>query len=377
MRPLAVYAKFDLALTRASGCYLYDDKGRTILDFYSGHGVISIGHSHPHFVTRMKAQMDRLLYYSNAVDFEEQYELCRVLGDVSGCSDYDLFMANSGAEAVENALKVASYITGRKKMVVMLNGFHGRTSLAAQCTEASKICAPINSGLNVVMIPLGDTAAAEAAIDDQTAAVMIEGIQGVGGIHEAPSLFWQSLRELTHQHGALLIADEIQSGYGRSGKFFTFQHHGVSPDVICTAKGMGNGYPVSATWVKQGLPMAQGSLGTTFGGNPLACAAATAVAEVIRDENLIEHAAVMGEFLQKGLASLPGLSNIRGRGLMIGFDLDHDSYALRSKLLHQHQIITGSSRLKETVRILPPLAVSRSQCEHFLEQLALALRSPQ
>ncbi len=377
MRPLAVYAKFDLALTRASGSYLYDDKGRAILDFYSGHGVISIGHSHPRFVERLKSQMDRLLYYSNAVDFEEQYELCRILGDLSGCSDYDLFLANSGAEAVENALKVASYVTGRKKVVVMLNGFHGRTSLAAQCTEASKICAPINSGLEAIFISLGDAAAAQAAIDDQTAAVMIEGIQGVGGIREGSSQFWQTLRRLTQEHGALLIADEIQSGYGRSGKFFAFQHHGISPDVICTAKGMGNGYPVSATWVKHGLPMAMGSLGTTFGGNPLACAAATAVCEVIRDEGLVAHAAAMGELLQNGLASLPGLYNIRGRGLMIGFDLDHDSYALRSKLLHQHQIITGSSRLKETVRILPPLSIQKSECEHFLEQLALALRSTQ
>jgi acetylornithine aminotransferase len=319
--------------------------------------------------------MDRLLYYSNAVDFDEQYELCRVLGDLSGCADYDLFMANSGAEAVENALKVASYVTGRKKVVVMLNGFHGRTSLAAQCTEASKICAPINSGLEVTFIPLDDEAAAKAAIDGQTAAVMIEGIQGVGGIREASTSFWQTLRALTQQHGALLIADEIQSGYGRSGQFFAFQHHSVSPDVICTAKGMGNGYPVSATWVKHGLPMAQGSLGTTFGGNPLACAAATAVCEVIRDEGLVAHAAAMGELLQNGLASLPGLYNIRGRGLMIAFDVDHDSYALRSKLLHQHQIITGSSRLKETVRILPPLSIQKSECERFLEQLALALRS--
>jgi acetylornithine aminotransferase len=375
MRPLAVYAKFDLALTGASGSYLYNDKGQSILDFYSGHGVISIGHSHPRFVARLKEQMDRLLYYSNAVDFEEQYALCRVLGDLSGCADYDLFMANSGAEAVENALKVASYVTGRKKVVVMLNGFHGRTSLAAQCTEASKICAPINSGLDIAFIPLGDEAAAQAAIDDQTAAVMIEGIQGVGGIREASTSFWTTLRALTQQHGALLIADEIQSGYGRSGQFFAFQHHGVSPDVICTAKGMGNGYPVSGTWVKHGTPMAMGSLGTTFGGNPLACAAATAVAEVIRDEGLVAHAAAMGEFLQTGLVSLPGLHNIRGRGLMIGFDLDHDSYALRSKLLHQHQIITGSSRLKETVRILPPLSIQKSECERFLEQLALALRS--
>jgi acetylornithine/N-succinyldiaminopimelate aminotransferase len=227
----------------------------------------------------------------------------------------------------------------------------------------------------VQFIPLGDAAAAAAAIDSQTAAVMIEGIQGVGGIREASGNFWESLQRLAQEQGALLIADEIQSGYGRSGRFFAFQHHGIKPDVICTAKGMGNGYPVAATWVKQGIPMAQGTLGTTFGGNPLACAAAIAVCEVIRDEGLLEHAAKMGEFLHKGLAQLPGLHNIRGRGLMIGFDLDHDSYALRSKLLHQHNIITGSSRLKETVRILPPLTIKQSECEIFLEQLSLALRS--
>ncbi len=376
MRPLAVYAKFDLALTRALGSYLYDDKGQAILDFYSGHGVISIGHSHPHFVSKVKAQIDRLFYYSNAVDFDEQYQLCQKLGPLSGCEDYDLFLANSGAEAVENALKVASYTTGRTKVVAMLNSFHGRTSLAAQCTEASKICAPINSGIEIQFVALGDIEAAKAAIDAHTAAVIIEGIQGVGGVEEGDSSFWQALRQLTKQHGALLIADEIQSGYGRSGLFFAFQHHGIHPDVICTAKGMGNGYPVSATWVHQRFSLAQGSLGTTFGGNPLACAAATAVCEVIAEEGLIAHAAELGAFLQQGLKQLEGLHRIRGRGLMIGFDLEQDSYALRSRLLHQHQIITGSARRKETVRILPPLTITKPECEMFLEQLASALRHP-
>jgi len=376
MRPLAVYAKFDLVLSRALGSYLYDDKGQAILDFYSGHGVISIGHSHPHFVSKVKAQIDRLFYYSNAVDFDEQYQLCKKLGPLSGCEDYDLFLANSGAEAVENALKVASYTTGRTKVVAMLNSFHGRTSLAAQCTEASKICAPINSGIEIQFVALGDIEAAKAAIDAQTAAVIIEGIQGVGGVEEGDSSFWQALRQLTQQHGALLIADEIQSGYGRSGRFFAFQHHGIHPDVICTAKGMGNGYPVSATWVHQSFSLAQGSLGTTFGGNPLACAAATAVCEVIAEEGLIAHAAELGAFLRQGLKQMPGLHRIRGRGLMIGFDLEQDSYALRSRLLHQHHIITGSARRKETVRILPPLTITQSECEMFLEQLGSALRHP-
>ncbi len=376
MRPLAVYAKFDLALSRALGCYLYDDKDQAILDFYSGHGVISIGHSHPYYVDRLKAQIDRLLYYSNAVDFEEQTVLCQKLGELSACQDYDLFLSNSGAEAVENALKVASYSTGRSKVVAMLGSFHGRTSLAAQCTEASKICAPINSGLNVQFIPLGDAAAAAAAIDKATAAVIIEGIQGVGGVREADTEFWQTLRSLTRDQGALLIADEIQSGCGRSGQFFAFQRHGIEPDVICTAKGMGNGYPVAATWVRQGIALAQGTLGTTFGGNPLACAAAAAVCDVIAQENLIANAAELGSYLRSELQSMPGLHNVRGQGLMIGFDLEQDSYGLRSRLLHQHHIITGSARLKETVRLLPPLSITRQHCEIFLEQLAIALRHP-
>ena len=376
MRPLAVYTKFNLALSRALDCYLYDTQGRAILDFYSGHGVISIGHSHPHFVSRLKDQIDRLLYYSNAVDFEEQNLLCSVLGALSGCENYDLFLANSGAEAIENALKVASLATGRKKVVAMLNSFHGRTSLAAQCTEASSICAPINSGLDVQFVAIGDHAAASAAIDSGTAAVLIEGIQGVGGVREADTAFWQTLHRLAQEQGALLIADEIQSGYGRSGKFFAFQHHAVEPDVICTAKGMGNGYPIAATWVKQNWSLAVGSLGTTFGGNPLASAAATAVCEVIAEQNLMSHAADVGTFLQNGLRSLPGLNHVRGRGLMIGFDLDHDSTELRSRLLQKHSIITGSARLKETVRLLPPLTITRYHCEIFLDQLSIALRSP-
>ncbi len=373
MRPLAVYAKFDLALERAEGCLLYDTSGRAILDFYSGHGVISLGHSHPHFIARLEQQMKNFLYYSNAVEFDEPYRLCEALERVSGCPQYDLFLANSGAEAVENALKVASLVSGRKKVLCMKGSFHGRTSLAAQCTEASKVCAPINAGLEVEFIALDDEKAAEAAIDENTAAVLIEGIQGVGGIFEGSSSFWQKLAELCRARGALLIADEIQSGVGRSGQYFAFQAHGVEPDLITTAKGMGNGYPVAATWVKHGINLAQGSLGTTFGGNPLACVAATAVCEVLEKENLLSAAKARGEQLLAGLKAIPGLSRVRGRGLMLAFDVAGDSYPLRAKLLHQMGIITGQAREKSTVRLLPPLSISVEQCDTFLSQLRSAL----
>ncbi|MCX6130475.1 MAG: aminotransferase class III-fold pyridoxal phosphate-dependent enzyme [Proteobacteria bacterium] len=375
MRPLAVYAKLGLALSRAAGCYIYDTHDRAILDFYSGHGVISIGHSHPHFINRLEHQLRRLLYYSNAVDFAEQEAYCEQLGALSACTDYDLFLANSGAEAIENALKIASLQKGRTKIVAMLNGFHGRTSLAAQCTEAAKICAPINSGLEIVFIALDDTAAAAEVIDERTAAVLIEGIQGVGGVEEASSGFWQTLQELSRKHGALLIADEIQSGFGRSGLFFSFQHHGISPDLICTAKGMGNGYPIAGTWVKHGLSLAEGSLGTTFGGNPLACAAGLAVCEVIAKDELIARADQLGKYLKNELASIPQLSHLRGRGLMIGFDFEQDSSVLRSKLLHDHGVITGSARHKKTVRLLPPLTIEQKHCDEFLDKLQSALRT--
>lgn len=373
MRPLAVYAKFDIELKRAEGVWLYDTGGRPILDFYSGHGVISIGHSHPYFVASLEAQMRQFLYYSNVVDFEEPYRLCEVLERVSGCPQYDIFLANSGAEAIENALKVASYHRGRKKVVCMRGSFHGRTSLAAQCTEASKIKAPINEGLAVSFIDLDDLEAAEAAIDDSTAAVLIEGIQGVGGILEGKSAFWQKLEELCRSRGALLIADEIQSGVGRTGRYFAFQEHGVEPDLITTAKGMGNGYPVAATWVRQGIDVAQGQLGTTFGGNPLACVAARAVGEVIEQEQLTLAAKERGQQLLEGLKTMPGLSQVRGRGLMLAFDVPGDSYELRAKLLHQKGIITGQARHKSTVRLLPPLSISAAQCDLFLSQLRSAL----
>ncbi len=375
MRPLAVYAKTELALHRAAGCFLYDENERAILDFYSGHGVISIGHSHPHYVARLSEQLQRLMYYSNAVDFAEQTALCEVLGPLSGCPDYDLFLVNSGAEAIENALKVASFVTQRTEVVAMRGSFHGRTSLAAQVTHANRICAPVNAGLKVTFVALDDVAAAAAAITDQTAAVLIEGIQGVGGIWEGSSLYWQELTRLCRDRGALLIADEIQSGFGRTGNFFAFQHHGptVKPDLICTAKGMGNGYPVAGTWVRQGLPVTAGSLGTTFGGNPMACTAARAVCEVLQKDDLIARAAALGQNLTAALRDIPQIKAVRGRGLMIACDIEGDSYPLRSRLLHKHGVLVGSASTKETLRLLPPLSVSEDQCSALLDKLRLAL----
>jgi len=374
MKALPVYTKFDLNLVRAKDCYLYDDKGNKILDFYSGHGVISIGHSNEYYVSKLNEQISRLLYYSNAVEFDEQSELCATLGRVSGCNNYDLFMSNSGAEAIENALKAASYITGRTNVVCMLNSFHGRTSLAAQCTEASKIAAPINHGLNIKWVKLGDFAAAESAIDQDTAAVLIEGIQGVGGIMEAPSEFWQLLSKKCESTGAMLIADEIQSGFGRTGKFFAFQHHNVEPDIICTAKGMGNGYPVSGTLIKQKYKLSMGSLGTTFGGNPLACKAVLSVTEVIEKEKLCEKAEFLGNYLKEGLLKIEGIKEVRGRGLMIAFDLNEDSSSFRTALLKDCGIITGNARNKNTVRILPPLTVTREMCSEFLDKVSILLK---
>ncbi len=373
MRPLAVYSKFDLNLVRAKGCFLYDNEGREILDFYSGHGVISLGHSHDVFVSALQEQLSRLLYYSNAVPFVEQDELCEALGRVSGCETYDLFMANSGAEAIENALKVASFVNGRHKVVCMLNSFHGRTSLAAQCTEASKVCAPINAGLDVSWVALNDFEAATQAIDESTTAVLIEGIQGVGGVREGSTAFWQHLAERCKATGTLLIADEIQSGFGRSGKFFAFQHHGIEPDLICTAKGMGNGYPVGATWVSQKYALPIGSLGTTFGGNPLACKAALTVTQVIESLNLCARAQELGAYLRKSLQDIPGVSDVRGRGLMIGFDVPSDSAPVRQNLLRDHLIITGNARQKTTIRLLPPLTIDKGHCDYLLEHLPLAL----
>ncbi|RYZ57626.1 MAG: aspartate aminotransferase family protein [Proteobacteria bacterium] len=373
MKTLAVYPKINLKIESSKGLWLLTESGQRILDLYSGHGVISIGHSHPRFVSRLSEQLQSFAYYSNLVPLKEQDELCQALGELSACPDYNLFFSNSGAEAIENALKAASMISGRKEVVAMRGSFHGRTSLAAQITDASKLCSPINSGLTVHWLTLNDIEAARKVINDQTAAVIIEGIQGVGGIHEGGSEFWQELSKLCHEKGALLIADEIQSGMGRTGDFFAFQNKGVKPDIICTAKGLGNGFPIAATWLHERFSLPMGSLGSTFGGGPLACRAAQAVCEVIASEKLMANAKARGEQLMRGLKDIDGLIDIRGRGLMLAFDLSGPSEEFRMRLLHKHGIITGSASNKTTVRLLPPLSVTKEDCEFFLQKLNLCM----
>ncbi|MES2745619.1 MAG: aminotransferase class III-fold pyridoxal phosphate-dependent enzyme [Bdellovibrionota bacterium] len=368
MKPLAVYPKLNIHLKSASGVRLTTEDDQSILDFYSGHGVISIGHSHPHFIKRLTEQLHSLAYYSNLVPLKEQDELCLALGEISDCQDYNIFFSNSGAEAIENALKAASMLTGESQIVAMRGSFHGRTSLAAQITDASKLCAPINSGLDVKWLTLNHIEEAKTLITRQTAAVIIEGIQGVGGIQEGHTEFWQTLRSLCDETGALLIADEIQSGMGRSGKFFAFQHHGVKPDIICTAKGLGNGFPVAATWLRDDYELPMGSLGSTFGGGPLACRAALSVCEILAADKLIERSAELGKYLMTELKTIKGLKNIRGRGLMLAFDLEGPSESFRAELLKQG-VITGSASTKETIRLLPPLSVTRDDCEDFLTKL--------
>ena len=372
MKPLAVYPKLKINLKSAQGSRLETEDDRSILDFYSGHGVISIGHSHPHFVARLTEQLTQLAYYSNLVPLKEQDELCLALGEISGCPDYNIFFSNSGAEAIENALKAASMLTGESQVVAMRGSFHGRTSLAAQITDASRLCAPINSGLEVEWLELNDCESARSLITSQTAAVILEGIQGVGGIHEGSEGFWRELRQLCDETGTILIADEIQSGMGRTGQFFAFQNHQVKPDIICTAKGLGNGFPVAATWIRDHFELPMGSLGSTFGGGPLACRAALAVCEVIASERLMTRAGELGEYLKSSLEKISGISRVRGRGLMLAFDLPENSAAIRAALLN-NGVIVGNASTPETVRLLPPLCISKSDCDEFLQKLQITL----
>lgn len=373
MKLADVYPKYPAKIVRAAGCHIWDEAGRQILDFYSGHGVISIGHQHPRFVERLKSQLDELAYYSNAVELPLQTELAENLGRISGREGDQLFLVNSGAEAVENALKVASFHNGRKRVIAFRGAFHGRTALAVQCSDSSNLAAPINQGLDIIWLEQNDEAALQEAMDDRVCAVIIEGIQGIGGIHQAENTFLQLVRKSCDQHGACLIIDEIQSGFGRSGKFFAHQWAGVRPDIITMAKGMGNGFPVGGIIVDPNIQLDKGMLGTTFGGSPLACAASLAVIEVLQGEDLIEQAARTGEWLKEKLKDMPYVTCIRGRGLMIGVDFAFPTAPLRSKLFHQMNVIVGSASSPETIRLLPPLTASQNEGRMFLEALEQAL----
>ncbi|MFY0602224.1 MAG: aspartate aminotransferase family protein [Cyclobacteriaceae bacterium] len=365
-----VYPLFPIEIASGKGNYVFDNEGTQYLDLYGGHAVISIGHTHPHYVARMTEQLNKISFYSNSIENPLQAELARKIGLLSGKEDYELFLCNSGAEANENALKLASFHTGRKKVISFSGGFHGRTSLAVAVTDNQNIVAPINETENALILPFNDEDALEQAfVDNEIAAVIIEGIQGIGGINIPTQSFMQKIRSLCDSHDSIFIADAIQCGYGRSGKFFSHDYYDVEVDIYTIAKGMGNGFPIGGVLISPKFQAKFGMLGTTFGGNHLACAAALAVAEVIERENLIENAAKVGSYLINELKGFEEVKEVRGSGLMIGIELDHEVADLRKKLLFEHYIFTGSASNKNTIRLLPSLSLRKEEGDIFLEVL--------
>lgn len=369
-----VYPLFDITPVRGEGCYLYDEKGTRYLDLYGGHAVISIGHSHPLYVKAISEQLHKLGFYSNSVKIPQQNVLAEKLGELSGYNDYSLFLCNSGAEANENALKLASFQNGRKKILAFQKSFHGRTSLAVAATNDTSIQARVNENSDIVFLPWNDEAALRNAFNDDICAVIIEGIQGVGGVNIPNASFLKLLRTLCDKHGASLILDEVQSGYGRSGYFFAHQYAGIKADIISVAKGMGNGFPIGGILISPAYKAKHGLLGTTFGGNYLACAAGIAVLDVIKNENLIENAKELGDYLVEQLQSISGIKEIRGMGLMVGIELNQPCAAVRNELLNKHEIFTGTSSNKNTLRILPPLVVTKAEIDQFLEAFHSSLQ---
>jgi len=370
-----VYPLNDITITKAQGSYVWDENGVQYLDLYGGHAVISIGHSHPLWVSRIEEQLNKIAFYSNSVHIPVQQQLAEKLGKISGKDEYQLFLLNSGAEATENALKLASFHTGKKKIVAFSKAFHGRTSLAVAATDNKNIVAPINETGNIDFLPFNDEAALKEYFQtngNKIAAVIVEAIQGVGGINVASESFLQLIRRLCDSNDALFIADEVQCGYGRSGKFFALDHAGVNADIYTMAKGMGNGFPIGGILIAPYIKAKHGMLGTTFGGNHLACAAALAVLEVIEQENLIEMSKQRGMYLINKLRSFDGIENVRGKGLMIGFDVPEDIKDLRKKLLNDFFIFTGEAK-PNVIRLLPALNITRKQVDEFLDTLNEAI----
>lgn len=363
-----VYPLFPIEPVQAKGSWLWDKEGEKYLDLYGGHAVISIGHSNPHYIKSVTDQLNKIGFYSNSVKNTLQEKLAATLGEVSGYPDYKLFLCNSGAEAIENALKLASFVTGRKKVIAFKKGFHGRTSGAVATTDNPKIVAPFNANHEIVFAQLNDEATVSAALDKEVAAIIVEGIQGVGGIQIPNDSFLQFLKRKCNENGSLLILDEIQSGYGRTGKFFAHQHADVKPHLITTAKGMGNGFPVGGVLIHPDIKPWSGMLGTTFGGNHLACAASLAVLEVMKEENLMDNALELGTYVLGELKKIKDLLDVRGKGLMIGVDVPEEKKSVRPNLLTKHKIFTGEAK-PNTIRVLPSLAVTKSELDIFLQAL--------
>jgi acetylornithine/N-succinyldiaminopimelate aminotransferase len=373
MKLFDVYPINPINIVKGQGSLVYDDKGQEYLDLYGGHAVISIGHTNPHYVKRIEDQLHQIGFYSNSVEIPLQKQLAEKLGHVSGKEDYQLFLCNSGAEANENALKLASFYNSKKKVIAFSGSFHGRTSLAVAVTDNPKIVAPVNETNNVIFVPRGDEAALEKAFaNNEISSVIIEGIQGVGGIHVATESFLQKIRSLCDVNNAVFIADSVQCGYGRTGKFFSHDFAGINADIYTMAKGMGNGFPVGGIIISPKIQPAYGMLGTTFGGNHLACAAALAVLEVMERDNLMQNTAEVGGYLIAELKKLKQVKEVRGRGLMIGIELPAELAHVRKDLLFTHHIFTGEAK-PNVIRLLPALNLTKAHADRFLETFATIL----
>ena len=378
MNLFPVYPLFNINPIKAEGSFLWDDKGEKYLDFYGGHAVISIGHNHPNYQNKLKDQLEKISFYSNSVQNNLQIELAEKLGEISGYENYSLFLCNSGAEANENALKLASFHNGKKKVIYFSGSFHGRTSAAVSVTDNPKIVAPVNYSERYIKCEWNNVNQLKQLFVDhqgEISAVIIEGIQGVGGINLPTEEMIQTLKKLCSENEVILIMDEVQSGYGRSGKFFAHQEFDIQPDLITVAKGMGNGFPIGGVLISPKFKASNGLLGTTFGGNHLACAAGIAVLEVIKNENLIENSEKMGAYIESRIKDFNHIKSIRRRGLMIGIELDQPCVEIRSNLLTKHHVFTGNSNDSKVLRILPALNITEKEADLFINSLKSVLQN--
>ncbi|WP_438963493.1 aspartate aminotransferase family protein [Winogradskyella sp.] len=365
-----VYPLYDVTPVKANDVFVYGDDGKKYLDLYGGHAVISIGHSHPQYVNSIKNQIEKIGFYSNSVQNPLQNKLSEKLNEISGCKDYQLFLCNSGAEANENAIKLASFHNKKSRLLAFNNSFHGRTSAAVAATDNKKIVAPVNAQQRVDFVALDELEKVEDILkENETCAVIIECIQGVGGLEQSSTDFYQGLEKLCKKYNTLLIADEVQSGFGRTGDFFAFQAHNIQPDIISIAKGMGNGFPVGGILIHPKIEASYGLLGTTFGGNHLACSATLAVLEILEKENLMTNALIISKHLQNAVISIPEVKNVKGRGLMLGLEFDFPISDLRKTLIYKHHIFTGSSKNPNLLRILPPLTIKKEHIDSLINAL--------